>query len=916
MLVLTWSFLVMLLALAGGCSSKTLTAVEVTPATVSLAVSATQQYAAKATYSDDSTEDVTDKVVWASSDDKIATIDAKGLATGVAAGSASISAELTDGDTTMKGTASLTVAAAGVTLKSIAVTPGAPSIANGTTTQFTATGTYSDDSTKDVTAQVTWTSSDDKVATIAANGLATAAGAGMADITAKLDQVSGTAKLTVTTATLEAIEVTSADAWLPKGMKEQFTATGIFSDLTKQDLTKLAMWASSEPVMTISNNDADRGVATAAAEGKTVITATFMGVSGSAEFQVTGATLAGVAVTPFNPTIAKGTKLAFYATAIFSDNSLMNVTPLVMWKSSDTTIATISGESFEQGIATGVSAGMVKISATLAGKTGDTTLTVTVATLDKVDIVPVNPSLPKGGRLELLAIGTFSDKSARDLTPWVTWGSSDPTVATVSNAPYQQGHVAALQQGTTTVSASIAGKSDSTKLTVTPAVLSSIAISPVFPSIAKGTSIQLYATGVYSDKTTQDLTKLVTWSSSDASVSIANAPGGEGVATGVDMGQSTIKATLDGVNGSTVLTVTAATLSSIQVTPANPSIAKGTRVQLYATGIYSDNSVQDLTHWVTWSSSDASVAVSNAFATHGLAMGLVEGESTVTATFMGGKSGETTVKVTAATLVSLSVKPQHPSIAKGTTVWLRAMGVYTDNSMQDLTDQASWISSDPAVSVSNYPDFGGVAVGVAQGSASVTATFGDKSDSTTVTVTAATLSYIAINPASLTLAKGTASWLAATGTFSDSSTQDLTALVTWTSADETKALVSNATDSHGLVTAVSPGSVVITASFAGKTATADVNVTAATLASITVMPANATVTVGGTKQFSAVGTFSDNSMQDLTAWVVWTSSSPDKAIISNVPGSKGLATGVSSGSTTIAAWLAGKSGSVPLTVAP
>ena len=57
--------------------------------------------------------------------------------------------------------------------------------------------------------------------------------------------------------------------------------------------------------------------------------------------------------------------------------------------------------------------------------------------------------------------------------------------------------------------------------------------------------------------------------------------------------------------GSTVLTVTAATLVSIAVTPANPSIAKGTTQQFTATGTYSDSSTANITSSVTWSSGTA-----------------------------------------------------------------------------------------------------------------------------------------------------------------------------------------------------------------------------------------------------------------------------------------------------------------------
>ena len=73
------------------------------------------------------------------------------------------------------------------TLTSIAVTPAAPSIAEGATQQFTATGTLSDNSTVDLTATATWASSDAAVAAFETpdiNGLATAIAAGTATISA------------------------------------------------------------------------------------------------------------------------------------------------------------------------------------------------------------------------------------------------------------------------------------------------------------------------------------------------------------------------------------------------------------------------------------------------------------------------------------------------------------------------------------------------------------------------------------------------------------------------------------------------------------------------------------------------------------------------------------------------------------
>ena len=87
------------------------------------------------------------------------------------------------------------------------------------------------------------------------------------------------------------------------------------------------------------------------------------------------------------------------------------------------------------------------------------------------------------------------------------------------------------------------------------------------------------------------------------------------------------------VSGSTDLTVTAATLVSVAVTPVTPSIAKGTTQQFVLTGTYTDSTTQNLTTQATWSSSDGGVAlISNASGSKGLATGVAQGTSTITGT--------------------------------------------------------------------------------------------------------------------------------------------------------------------------------------------------------------------------------------------------------------------------------------------
>jgi hypothetical protein len=138
---------------------------------------------------------------------------------------------------------------------------------------------------------------------------------------------------------------------------------------------------------------------------------------------------------------------------------------------------------------------------------------------------------------------------------------------------------------------------------------------------------QLTAIGNFTDHSTQDLTTQVTWTSDDGSiVQVSDVSGSKGLITGEGVGSAIITASLNGIQGSTTITVSAATLMSITVTPANPSIAKGTTQQLTATGIFSDSSTQNLTSQVSWVSGNSGVAtVGDASPTNGLVTGVEVG---------------------------------------------------------------------------------------------------------------------------------------------------------------------------------------------------------------------------------------------------------------------------------------------------
>ncbi|HTM41536.1 MAG TPA: Ig-like domain-containing protein [Terriglobales bacterium] len=519
-------------------AATNLASISVSPTASSLPVNTSQQFTATGTYKDGSSRDLTALVSWASTFSSIATVDVTGVATGMSAGSTTISASL--GGVT--GSTSLTVTAP--TISSIVITPDGLTLGIGIGQQYTATAIYSDGSTQDLVSGVTWSSSATGVATINSSGLATTVGAGTATITAKVGSFTDTTQLTVVAANLVSISVTPTPVSIAIGTDQQFSAVGSFNDGSTQLLPSVTWSSSSSSVATVNS----AGVATAVGTGTATITATSGSVSGTAALTVTGATVTSIAVTPANSNMPVGTTKQFTATATFSDSSTEDVTAVVLWGSSKPGVASINN----QGLSTSVATGSTTISAVLGSVTGTTSLTVTTVKLVGIAILPSNPRIEAHTLLKFTAVGTFSDGSTGSNLAGVSWKSSAPKVASMRSS----GTAFGKKTGSATITASASGLKGTTTLTVSNGTLVSLAITPANSTVSNGSTQQFTATGTFSDSTTQDITINVHWSSSHASVAtIANAPSTAGLATTVGVGSTTIGANSGGVTSSTSLTV-------------------------------------------------------------------------------------------------------------------------------------------------------------------------------------------------------------------------------------------------------------------------------------------------------------------------------------------------------------------------
>ena len=485
-LSLTGCLLVFLVIFMAGCADKdvgttTLTSIEVTPAVSNIPTGTTQQYKALGVFSDGTSADITTSVTWQSGTTAVATINALGLATGIAAGQTVITATTSVDTGSKSATAVLTVSSA--TLNSVIVTPANPTIPVSVTQQFSALGVFSDGTSADITTSVTWQSGTTTVATIDARGLATGFTAGQTVITATSSIATGsksaTALLTVRNVTLNSVIVSPANPTIPAGVTQQFRATGVFSDGTSADLTNSVTWRSGTAA--VASIDPVSGLATGLTAGQTEITAISSLATGSqlgsTLLTVKNATLSSITIAPASPSIAAGVTQQFRALGIFSDGTSVDLTNLVTWTSGIPAIATINSIS---GLATGVTAGSSVITATSSvatgSKTGTTTLTVTNVTLSTIAVTPSLPSISSGQTLQFMATGTFSDATTADLTNAVTWTSGTPGVATINGSGLATGVTAGSSVITATSSVATGSKSGNTTLTVTGSALSPGAI--------------------------------------------------------------------------------------------------------------------------------------------------------------------------------------------------------------------------------------------------------------------------------------------------------------------------------------------------------------------------------------------------------------------------------------------------------
>lgn len=887
-----------------------MTALTVTPAKVKYPVGTEGDYVATAYYSDGSVVDVTRDAYWSVEDKQVVGIVSEGEHGGhgiaLSPGMTEIVAEFQQ--LSAHGVAEVTSAV----IESIEISPIDFVTPAGTHVEYTARARFSDASVHDISLLGYWQSSESNVATIGVSGAkagrAKALSPGITDISIDYMGMSTTTTLTVTEAAVSGLQITPRELQAPVGTQGQYRAIAYFTDGHSSDVTKQATWSSGNTdIVSVVTSGDKGGYATAHTVGKTDISASYAGLnikatevfaatkgdnlagstSATTSATVTDAVLKSLIISPATATIAAGNSQQYSLTGIFSDGSSKELTDFAAWQVEKTSVAQID----THGMSLGLVAGDTKIIASYLGIKSTAKLTVTDAIITGLQVSPVTSNLALGHHQQLTATAFYSDGHASDVTKLATWASDDAAIAEVVSAGIEAGYVSARAVGDTRIRANFDGMTESAEIIVTDAILESVILSPVKQTIAAGNIQQYQFIGIFSDGTNIELTSVASWQSSAQDVATVDR---QGLALSYIKGTSRISASYIGFSAVAELIVTDASVISLQVTPANSTVPKGTSGQYKAEAFYSDGHSSDVTTLATWSAEDSGVInIVAVGSSAGFAEATAVGSTKVEAGFSG-MAAKANIEVTDAILEKLVVSPARATIAAGLTQAFQATGIFSDGSSKDLSRDSDWISSE--VSVASV-DSEGMARSYLAGETLVTASYSGLSDSSTLTVTDAALSYIRVTPAKVKVPVGAEGQFEARAFYTDSHSEDITDIASWTSLDQAVVHIGTGSLDGGFANALNTGHTQVKAQYLGMSSTAEVEVTAAELLELTVTPGDASVAAGLDLSYQAFARYSDGSSKEVTLESSWQSSRTDIATID----ASAVAHGVYSGSTEIEA---------------
>lgn len=465
-------------------------------------------------------------VAWETSAAAVATVTGQGVVRAIGAGIATITAT-SEG---VSGTASITV---GPPIASILVTPNPLAIRateSGTMTARALTA----DGTEIPNTPFVWSSANPAVAAVV-GGTVTGIVSGSTQIRASAGGVTGTATVNVAPPPVATVSVSPSSLDLDFAETGQLTATARSAAGAVIPGVSVNWTSASTAVATVSSS----GVVTGRGGGTTTVTATVEGISASATVHVNPPPFDRIEVRPSSAELNVGATLTLQAVGI---GPAGEVPVTASWSSSSTSIATVNGS----GVVTGVAPGQAGITATLGAFQATAQIYVGRNVPTSVVIQEDDFTLEQTQTRGLHAV--VRNAFGQELSTPVTWSSGASSVATVDG----NGLVRAIDEGTTQITARAGSATDAVTVTVPPAPVDRVIVTPQFVVLNEGETVQL-SVEIF-DVFGKRVNRPVTWTSSAQGVARVD---GNGLVDARKSGVAVIRATVEGKSDTATIVVEA-----------------------------------------------------------------------------------------------------------------------------------------------------------------------------------------------------------------------------------------------------------------------------------------------------------------------------------------------------------------------
>ncbi len=514
-------------------------------------------------------------------------------------------------------------------------------------------------------------------------------------------------------------------------------------------------------------------------------------------------------------TIPKGIEKKFVATGIFSGEysySISDVSGVTEWHSQHAAVATV-----HHGVVRGVSKGETQIWVSAKDKVSHSIiLRVTEPILTGIQLSQSFIILPAGFSVPLSVLAIYSDGSTVDVTALSDWKVSLPDKLQLrwsdKSSPVS---VFGQEKGVSLVVAEFGGKTSEAQVTVTHAKLVGIQVTPPYIfGMHVGDSTSYYATGIFDDITTLDLTHQVSWSHSrDSEEYLPFTFDGNIAVQSLMFGSALVYAKMNDIVSLPAFHGGSFPTEQLDLSPKHLELPVGFSSPLVLKSIIDDGEHQIILNGkedVPWKISQLDVAG----IIHRNVVGLTAGWTKVSAA-RGQYSSEITVRVKPVVLTAISITRSTESLPVGFSDLYQATGVFSDGSEYDITSHVSWRSDNPAAASAAFNRI----TARQQGQATITASMDGISMRVFLQTSLAKLKSIQVVPSSLSMRVGQTSHVSAIGHFNDGWKCNISDQVTWLSDDPTHASVVS-----GEITAAKKGDIRVAAHIEGLISNVSVDI--------------------------------------------------------------------------------------------